>query len=560
MKRFIVLLLLGFISFNVTAQKAKSEKPKLVVGIVVDQMRYDYLTRFWDRFSEDGFKKLATEGFNFKNNHFNYIPTYTGPGHASVYTGTSPMNHGIIGNGWYDKFNDAEVYCVADDNVEPIGTMSVAGKMSPHRLKSTTFGDQNRLHTQLRGKTIGVALKDRGAILPAGHAANAAYWFHGKDEGKWITSSYYMKELPSWVKNFNRSEKVKFYLKTWNTLYDIDTYTESGIDTNKFERGFYGKDEANFPYELNELSESNMGFDIIKETPFGNDLTTDFAMAAIVGEDLGDDDITDVLTVSYSSTDYIGHNFGVNSKEVEDAYLRLDLSLAKLLKFLDDEIGEDEYTIFLTADHGGVDVPAYLKSVGIPAGYFKDVSFIEDLSKFTEEEFKEKDLIKNVSNGQVFLNYDAIFDAKINMTVLEDRLAHFILQQEQVDKVYTRTQLEGANFTNGIAAGIQNGFNQKRSGDIIFVLDPATIIYPETGSTHGSGFMYDTHAPLLFYGKGIKQGSTTSRSEIIDIAPSIAALLGISFPNAATGNPLHMMLDADDNCRAAATVTKADNF
>ena len=247
MKRLAFLLFTGLLTFQAFSQEKSQEQPKLVVGIVVDQMRYDYLTRFWDRFGEDGFKKLVNEGYNFKNNHFNYVPTYTGPGHASVYTGTSPMNHGIIGNGWYDKFIHESVYCAGDDSVEPVGTEDDAGKMSPHRMKTTTVSDENRLHTQMRGKTIGVSIKDRGSILPAGHTANAAYWFHGDDEGKWITSSYYMEELPQWVKDFNDSDKVEAYLKPWNTLYDIEIYKESGSDKNNFEGGFRGKEDLSFP-------------------------------------------------------------------------------------------------------------------------------------------------------------------------------------------------------------------------------------------------------------------------------------------------------------------------
>lgn len=544
MKRLVFLVLIGLFSFQAFAQETKGEKPRLVVGIVVDQMRYDYLTRFWERFGEDGFKKLINEGYNFKNNHFNYVPTYTGPGHASVYTGTSPMNHGIIGNGWYDKFVKESVYCAGDETVEPVGTKDNAGKMSPHRMKTTTVSDENRLHTQMRGKTIGVSIKDRGSILPAGHTANAAYWFHGGDEGKWITSSFYMDELPKWVKDFNASDKVEAYLKPWNTLYDIDTYKESGSDKNNFEGGFRGKKDATFPYDLAELSDENGGFDIIENSAYGNDITLEFALAAVEAEELGQDEDTDFLTLSFSSTDKIGHNFGVNSKEIQDTYLRLDKNIAQLLKELDAKVGEGNYTIFLTADHGGVDVPAYLQSVNIPAGYFESDEFEEELKEFAAREFGEEELIENVSNSQIFFNYELMEELEISSSVLQAKLAHYILQLDQIDKVYTRDQLiNGGSFVVGTGRAIQNGFNQKRSGDIMYVLDPATIVYSRTGSTHGSDLNYDTHAPLIFYGNGVKQGSTTERTEIIDIAPTVSALLGIAFPNGNTGKPLYMMLD-----------------
>ena len=546
MKRLAFLLFTGLLTFQAFSQEKSREQPKLVVGIVVDQMRYDYLTRFWDRFGEDGFKKLVNEGYNFKNNHFNYVPTYTGPGHASVYTGTSPMNHGIIGNGWYDKFIKESVYCAGDDSVEPVGTEDDAGKMSPHRMKTTTVSDENRLHTQMRGKTIGVSIKDRGSILPAGHTANAAYWFHGDDEGKWITSSYYMEELPQWVKDFNDSDKVEAYLKPWNTLYDIETYKESGSDKNNFEGGFRGKEDATFPYDLAELSKENGGFDIIENSAYGNDITLEFALAAIEAEELGQDVDTDFLTLSFSSTDKIGHNFGVNSKEIQDTYLRLDKNIAQLLEELNEKVGKGNYTIFLSADHGGGDVPAYLDSVNIPAGYFESDEFREELEQFVSEEFDEDELIESVYNNQIFFNYQVMEEAGISSSELQSKMAHYILQLDQIDKVYTRDQLSSGSFVSGAGVAIQNGFNQKRSGDVVYVLDPATIVYSRTGSTHGSGLMYDTHAPLIFYGNGVKKGSTTQRTEIVDIAPTLSALLGISFPSGTTGKPLYMMLDAEE--------------
>lgn len=542
MKRYF----LAFIFLiNLMPLKAQivNEKPKLVVGIVVDQMRYDYLTRFWDQFGEDGFKRLVNNGYNFKNNHFNYVPTYTGPGHASVFTGTTPEYHGIISNSWFDKFEDKSVYCAGDASVEPVGTESEAGKMSPHRMKSTTFADENRLHTQMKGKTIGIALKDRGAILPAGHTANAAYWFHGRDEAKWITSSYYMNELPQWVKDFNNSGKAKSYLKPWNTLKDIDSYKESGLDENNFEFGYQGKETATFPYDLKALASGNGEYELIKATPFGNDLTAEFAKAAIKGENLGKDDITDVLTLSFSSTDYVGHNFGVNSKEIQDTYMRLDLALADFLKYLDETVGEGEYTIFLTSDHGGVDVPAYLASRKIPSGYFNDVEQNKKIADFVREEFKVDSLIQNISNTQIFLDYKILQEEDLDAHEVQQKISHYLLQQESISRVYTREQLQSASFTKGISSLIQNGFNQERSGDVVFVLDPGYIIYPEKGTTHGSGFIYDTHVPLIFFGKGIMHGSTFEHSVIPDIAPTMSAMLGNSFPDASTGQPLNIMLE-----------------
>ena len=552
MKYYIAILLTSVLSFTSLAQtKATNninpDKPKLVVGVVVDQMRYDYLTRFWDKYGEDGFKRLISEGFNLKNHHFNYIPTYTAPGHTSVFTGATPRSHGIISNSWYDKFEKEYVYCVSDDEVQPVGTINSAGKMSPTRMLATSIADENRLFTQMRGKTIGIALKDRGAILPAGHTANAAYWFHGQDEGNWISSDFYMDKLPLWVEDFNSSGKKLEYMKSWEPIQPIETYVESGVDENQFETGFNGKEKPTFPYDLKKLGKENGNYDLLKGTPFGNSLTADFAIAAIKGEQLGQDEFTDFLTLSFSSTDYVGHNFGVNSKEIEDTYLRLDLDLARLLTNLDEQVGEGNYTLFLTADHGGVDVPSYLTSIKIPSGYFDDVEFEKDLNQFLFKKYEKEDLLESVSNYQVFFNYRAIVDAEIDRHVLEENIAHFILQYPKVNRVFTRDQLESGTYQDGISALVQNGFNQKRSGDVVFVLDPAVISYTTTtGSTHGSGFSYDTHAPLIFFGKGIQHGNTSVRSQVVDIAPTIAVLLGISFPNSNTGEPLKGVLENKD--------------
>lgn len=541
MKYLFTFFAIIFIT-NLSFCQDNSDNPKLVIGIVVDQMRYDYLTRFEYRFGEGGFKRMMNEGFNCKNNHFNYVPTYTGPGHASIFTGTTPKYHGVISNNWYDKDIKQTVYCAGDDSVASVGTEDVSGQMSPHRMKTTSFADENRLFTQMRGKSIGISIKDRGAILPAGHSANAAYWFQGKLEGKFITSTYYMEELPNWVKAYNNGGSVAKYMKEWNTLYDIKTYTESGDDVNDFESGFRGKETASFPYDLKTLSMENGGFDILKTTPYGNSIVTDFAIAAIDGEGLGKDNITDVLTVSYSSTDYVGHNFGANSKEIQDTYLRLDQDLKRLFEALDTKVGKGEYTVFLTADHGAVHVPAYLQSVKIPADYVNSNYEKQMFNNFMFNNYKSTELIENVSNNQIFLNHEKLKELNLNLSEVQNAIVHEIIKYKSIDKAYSSSVFLTTSFTTGIEELLQNGFNQKRSGDVVYVDNPATISYSRTGSTHGSGFNYDTHIPLLFYGKGINKGSTYQKTKIVDIAPTISALLGISFPNGNTGNPIEAVL------------------
>ena len=524
--------------------KALQGRPKLVVGIIVDQMRFDYLTRFYDQFDDKGgFKRMMENGFNCKNNHYNYAPTSTAPGHASVYTGTTPATHGVIGNNWYDKENDVEVYCASDDGYESVGTTSDAGKMSPNRMLVSTITDQLRLHTQMQGKTIGIALKDRGAILPAGHAANAAYWFHGADEGKWISSTYYMDKLPQWVNDFNASGVAGSYKKAWTTLKDINSYVESGSDNNAFEGLFEGETSPTFPHNPQELLNKNKDFDIIKSTPFGNSLTADFAIEALKEEELGKDDITDFLAVSFSSTDYVGHKFGVNSKEVEDTYIRLDKDLARLFEALDKNVGEGEYTVFLTADHAAINVPAYLESVKIPAGYVDYDTTNERFANFLKYKYGTEDIVKNFSNYQIFLDHKIIKNLDLEVREVQEEIAKEFLSYDYVARVYTGYQMWQNNYTSGIPYILQNGYNQKRSGDVLLVLKPGTITYSKTGSTHGSPQIYDTHTPLLFYGKGIKKGSTVERTEIPDIAPTISSLLGIAFPNGTTGKPIVKVLE-----------------
>lgn len=526
-----------------TGEDVLRSKPKLVVGIVVDQMRYDYLTRFYDHYGKDGFKRLVEQGFNCKNNHFNYAPTSTGPGHTSVYTGTTPSNHGIIGNNWYDKEADTDVYCASDDAYTSIGTISDAGKMSPHRMTVTTVTDELRLHNQMRSKTIAIALKDRGAVLPGGHTANAAYWFHGADEGKWITSSFYMDALPKWVQDFNTSGKAQSYKKAWTTLKDIRDYTESGTDNNSYEGLFNGENTPTFPHSTTSLLDKNKDFEIIKATPFGNSLTTDFAIEALQKEALGQDEFTDFLAISYSSTDYVGHKYGVNSKEIQDTYLRLDQDLARLFKALDKTVGEGEYTLFLSADHAAIEVPAYLRDQKIPAGYVDNDANSKKLSEFLKYTYGTEDIVKNYSNYQFFLDHKIIKNLDLTLAEVQEEIALEVLNYDAVDKVYTADQMWNNEYTTGIPYILQNGYNQKRSGDILVVLKPGFISYSETGSTHGSPQIYDTHTPLLFYGKGIKPGATFERTEIPDIAPTISALLGITFPNGSTGKPIIQVLD-----------------
>ena len=538
MKNYIVLLFSSLLLFSSHKPKDTTpKKPKLVIGIVIDQMRYDYLTRFADKYGEDGFKRIIKDGFSLENANYNYIPTYTAVGHASIYTGTTPENHGIIGNNWYDKYAKKFIYCVDDANYTSVGVTSKGGKKSPYRMQTTTITDQLRLAQNMQGKTISIAIKDRSAVLPGGHTANGAFWLEGKNEGKWITSSYYINELPKWVKKFNKSGKAAEYMsKPWNTLYDINTYTESLADDNPYEAKFSGTEKPVFPYDVRTLKEKNGNFEMIKTIPAGNSFTTDFVKAAIVGENLGKSEFTDFLAISFSSTDYIGHQFGVASKEIEDTYLRLDKDLASLFTYLDIEVGKDNYTLFLTADHAAVQAPAYLQSLKIPAHYINSKELKDYVNAITLKYFKSDKLVENISNYQIFFNKEKIERLKLDANTIAQKIADEVINFDNIYKAVTARTMQTAQFTDGILHKLQKGYNQKFSGDVLLIPSPATLSsYSRKGTSHGSGYSYDTHVPIIFYGNGIKKGVSKKAYNITDIAPTLANLLQIEFANGTTG-------------------------
>lgn len=531
---FSFLLILPLIS--------SAQKPKLVVGIVVDQMRYDYLTRFWDRFGDDGFKKLINNGYNCKNTHYNYMPTYTGPGHASIYSGTTPENHGIISNTWFNKTINNYTYCTSDTAFKTLGSDSRYGKMSPNKLVSTTITDELKLATNFKGKTFGISIKDRGAILPAGHNANAAYWFEGGETGKWISSSFYMKQLPEWVNKVNSTNPAKKYLdKPWKTLYPISSYTASIADDNPYEELFNTETKPVFPHNLPSLIDSNGNYSLIKATPFGNTILKELAFELIKNEELGKDNFTDFLSISFSSPDYVGHQFGPMSVEIEDTYLRLDKELAEIITYLEKNVGKEDVMVFLTADHGAVNVSQYLIDNKMPGGYFHEDELDSNLRLFLKNEYKVDSLIKNISNYQVFLNTDFIQKNNWDLTAIENTISNYLLKQNGIAKAVTSTALKNTEFTDRILANAQRGFNQTRSGNVLFVLESGWVPFYKNhkGTTHGSPYHYDTHVPLLWYGAGIKKGETDREIMIPDIAATIAQLLNIQAPSACTGQPIN---------------------
>ena len=540
MRQFIFLISC-ILSLTLRAQ----DKPKLVVGIVVDQMRQEYLYRFEKKFGAGGFKRLMGNGFMLKNAHYNYVPTYTGPGHASVYTGTTPAIHGIIGNDWYDKVARKDVNCVGDERQTPVGSDKGNGDVSPWRMLSTTITDELKLATQKRAKVIGLSLKDRGAVLPAGHMADGAYWFDGPT-GKFISSTYYKPGLPQWLDKFNALNLSDQYLnREWKTLLPIDQYTESGPDDSPYETRLKGKDERPvFPYKLKELRSQYPGNDIISTTAFGADLLTDLTKAALDGEELGKDDVTDFLSVSYSSPDIVGHAMGPNSVEIEDVYLRLDKNIEDLLNTLDKKVGAGQYLVFLTADHAVADIPMYLKDNKIPTGTFRGANVEAGLNEFLKTYYPDKKVIERASNDQIFLNHEAFAgdprSSGIDLLVATELISQYLLKVEGVADVFPASALRSADYgEKGLKGSVVRGYNHKRSGDIAFVLEPNWISSSGVlGTTHGSGYNYDTHVPVLFYGWGVKKGSSAQFHAITDIAPTLSVMLRIKFPSGCTGQPI----------------------
>ena len=535
----LLVVFLFIFSQCLLSQNNSSVKPKLVVGIVVDQMRNDYIYRYWDRFGEGGFKRLINDGFYFKNAHYNYIPTYTGPGHSSIYTGATPRTHAIIANDWHIKSSAISNYCVSDTGVKSIGCTNKNGKMSPKNQLSSTIGDELKISTNQIGKVFSIALKDRSAILPAGHAANGAFWY---DEitGNFISSSWYIKELPSWVNAFNNKNFPKVYLtKGWQTLYPISSYSNSLADNNNYEASPIKKAAITFPYNYKDFIEKN-DFSIIKSNPYGNTITKDLAISCLINESLGKDNIADLLCISFSSPDYIGHYYGPRSIEAEDIYLRLDKDIEDLLNTLDEQVGKNNYTIFLTADHGGADVPNHLIDSKIPAGYIKEKYLVTEIKKFFQSSFGDSSIFENNSNEQIFLDSRKINQLNLKTAEVESKLADFLITINGISEAFTSSTLKTQSFyKNDYPTLLQNGYNHKLSGNVCYIYNPAWMDYSEKGTTHGAGYNYDTHVPIIFYGNSIKKGNYFQYVSITQIAPTICELLQINQTNGCISDPLN---------------------
>ena len=525
------ILLFCFLS---TVGFAQAAKPKIVVGLVVDQMRWDFLYKYGDLYGANGFKRLLKLGFSNDNAMIPYVPTYTAVGHSCVYTGSVPAINGVVGNNWFDKTTGSSVYCTDDSTATTVGSNTKAGFMSPKNLWTTTITDELRLSNNFKSRVIGIALKDRGAILPAGHSANAAYWYDDKP-GKWISSSYYMSKLPQWVDNFNDKDYPADYMsKDWNPLLPMNKYDLSTADDKSYENNIKGEKGVVFPHKLSAIGAADK-YASFKTTPFANTYTLDFAKMAITNEGLGTGSVTDFLAVSISSTDYIGHNFGPNSIEIEDTYLRLDKDIADFLTYLDLKFGVGNYLFFLTADHGVAHIPGFLQEHRIPGGTVSESGIANELNQIVETNFGIKKAVLAIMNYQIYLNTDSIEKQGKDLDAIKKLLIKTLKQKPYIVTAFVTEDVEQTALPQPQKEMMKNGYNPKRSGDIQFTFMPGYFDGGNKGTTHGLWNPYDAHIPLVWFGWKIKPGKSNREVYMTDIAPTLAAMLQIQMPSGSVG-------------------------
>lgn len=532
----------GF-SQNTAKPSAGGEAPKLVVGIVIDQMRWDYLNRFAPLFKQNGgFKRMMQEGFSCDNTQIGYTPSITACGHSGIYTGSVPAIHGITGNAWWDALQKRAVYCTEDKSVAGVGAKgSSDGQMSPRNLQTTSISDELRLSTNFRSKVIGIAIKDRGAILPAGHSANGAYWFDAKS-GYFITSTYYTNQLPEWVNQFNNRKLPDSLLNLgWQKALKDEVYPlYATADEKTYEGTPFGRNQTKMPYDLKRAE--NEGYGKLPSTPHGNTITAEMAKAAVLAEGLGKDEITDLLAISFSSPDYIGHSFGPNSWELVDNYVRLDEELGKLFDFLDAKIGKGRYTAFLSADHAVAHVPGFMKENKLPGGTLNEKSMLSDLNALVKNQYGIDGAVVSLYNYQVHLDRDKLDSLKADQKSIINTIITFLKKKEPVSNAFATADILTTPIPKVLREKLANGFFYNRSGDIQIILKSGYIDGGATDTTHGLWYPYDAHIPLLWYGWGIKKGKSSREVHMHDIASTLAALLRIQEPSGNIGQPITEVL------------------
>jgi predicted AlkP superfamily pyrophosphatase or phosphodiesterase len=541
-KALVILICSIFFFQNTQAQNHFNKPPKLVVGVVIEEMRYEMLLRYWDSFGENGFKKIINQGAVCTQTHHNYLITQNGVGQASIVTGTTPSNHGIISDEWYNRLSDKLVGCADDSQFNMMNGEVLMGNYTPKNIISSTIGDEIKLTNNEKSKVISIAMNPISSVISGGKLGNYAFWFNNHDGG-WITGNYYTDSLPDWVEEFNAKGFQDIYIrKTWASMYSLnENYSKSLPDDNNFEIGFSNY-RYTFPYDLSFLQNRSGNYKYLKYTPYGNTFTKDFAISAIIGEDLGKDDYTDFLSVSFSATNYVGDLFGPRSVEVEDLFLRLDKDLEHFVNFLDDELGLEDVLIYITSDRGVSDVPEFLINKRQNAGVFDGSKAAALLNSYLSILYEDGDWIKSYHSRQIYFNQSLVDKSGVDLLELQQKVASFMVQFNGVSNALPGLTINTTSFKSGINQKIQNSYHQKRSGDVIVNLEPGWIEKNGRATNSGSGYTYDTHVPLIWFGWHVKNVRIDEPIEIIDIAPTISWILNITAPNASTGKPIYKIV------------------
>ena len=543
--RFVALCLVIVSSaLGVWGQRIPSQKPKLIVGVTVSGMMYDYLSVYWDKYGEDGFRRMATSGANCKNARFNYLITEPSVGYASIATGANPSEHGIVSDYWYNRLSNEIAYSLDDAGETTIGGSYGTGAYSPISMHNRTLSDEIRVKSRFRSKSIGVAIDPQASILMAGHTATGAYWLD-PIRASWVTSSYYMDSLPGWVNEFNEKNYRDLYLnRMWETLRPISEYTESMLDNNDYEVGF--DDQITFPYDLARISGASRGetnYTTLLSTPWGNTYTKDMAIAAIVNEELGMGETTDMIHIGFNAIKYLTQRYSTWSVEIQDAYLRLDQDIAHLLTFLDDHLGLENVLVYVTAENALAVDPRYLAEHRIPSGFFNYRTSISLLKSYLNAIYGRGDWVTFYYAQQIYLNHQLIEDSRLSLEEVQDQVARFMIQMGGISNAVQSYVLQRNQFSEGVLQKVQNSYFQKRSGDVILYLTPGYVEHSNVGGGDFAEFKYAPHVPLMFYGWKVNRITIPYKVSPTDIATSIASFLEISMPENATGTVITDLVD-----------------
>jgi predicted AlkP superfamily pyrophosphatase or phosphodiesterase len=516
--RKLIPLLVFFCRFPlVSAPPVKT--PKLVLAVVVDQFRYDYLTRFRKEYHA-GFERLLQHGAVFTDAHHIAVPTVTAIGHSTFLSGATPSMSGIAGNEWYDRQSGHSVTSVSDDSATMVGGLPGKAGSSPNRLLVSTVGDELKMHGET-SRVIGISIKDRSAILPAGHMADGAYWFDPASD-HWVTSSYYRAELPEWVKQMNDEHPAQKYASAvWRPVDAKDSAKPFCSMSN----------ESGVPVCRS-----------LEATPWANDMIEEMAERAITAEKLGQREDTDILTVSFSANDYVGHAKGPDAPEVRDISIRTDRVIGKLLDFVDKHVGAGNTVFVMTADHGVAPLPEVNNARKMPGGRLSNASLAPAVQDALTDKYGPGKWVVAAPTAMLYLNDDLIRSKKLNKAEVEQVAADTLMALPHAFRVYTGEQLmKNQVVQDSITRYVSNGFFPQRSADIIFLVDPF-YLFEASGTSHGTAFNYDTHVPIIFMGPGIKPGSYAEPVAVNDIAPTLANILGVQFPSGSVGRVLTEML------------------